>query len=149
MPLDPQELRLRLDVDEPDYAALSAQVDASDLPTLAALAAGDDAMLASKAVYLASLIPGGADVVHDAARSDDVIIRSAAASGLANVEADRRNTIATDLLARDDAAIDKLTVRALSADATPELVQQVQHLAENSNADVVRDLSRQWLADNG
>ena len=40
-------------------------------------------MLASKAAYAASLIEGGSDVVEAAARSDDPVVRVAAAAASA------------------------------------------------------------------
>ena len=56
MPVTMQQVRLILDSEEPDYG-LGAQLGAEALPHLETLVRSGNPMLASKAVYLASLIP--------------------------------------------------------------------------------------------
>ena len=68
-----------MDPDEPDYAA-AARLGEEAVPHLERLVRGDDAMLASKATYAASLIEGGADTVETAADSEDPVVRVAAAA---------------------------------------------------------------------
>lgn len=145
MSVTPEELRLLLSNEEPDYPSIANQLDASALEALDGLAAGPDTMLASKAVYLASLLPDGEGVVARAAASGDPVLHAAAASGLRNLAPEARDAVATDLLGRGDAAIDKIAVRALGPDLTPELAQRLQDLAQSSDSEIVRDLSRNRL----
>src|SRR3712207_3618521 len=119
MPVTHEELRLLLSNEEPDYMALAARLDASDMPAVAELADSDDVMLASKAVYVASLLPGGGDVVQRAAASANPVLRAASASALRNLAPDRREPVAEMLLGRGDVAVEKVTLRALDRGPGP------------------------------
>lgn len=76
-----EQVRQVLEPEEPDYAA-AARLGPGSLPHLRELAEGADPMLASKAVYAASLLDGdqGGAVVAGAARSADPVLRVAAAA---------------------------------------------------------------------
>jgi len=145
MPVTHEELRLLLSNEEPDYMALAARLDASDMPAVAELADSDDVMLASKAVYVASLLPGGGDVVQRAAASANPVLRAASASALRNLAPDRREPVAEMLLGRGDVAVEKVTLRALDRGPGPRLAAKLQHLAEASDSDLIRDMSRDVL----
>ena len=82
-----QEVRRRIDLDELDYPALAAELGAEALPHLQVLAEGRDAMLASKATYLASLIGGEQSVriLEAAVQRPEPEVRIAAASGVRNL----------------------------------------------------------------
>ncbi|PWW24421.1 hypothetical protein JD79_03600 [Geodermatophilus normandii] len=145
MPVTREELRLLLSNEEPDYAALAARLDATDVPAVAELAESDDVMIASKAVYTASLLPGGAEVVQRAAASADPVLQAASASGLRNLAPDRREPVAEMLLGRGDVAVEKVALRALDRSPGPRLAEKLQHLAEASDSDLIRDMSRDVL----
>ncbi len=81
-----RDIRRALDAAEVDYAGAAALGSAA-LPLLAELATGDDTLLASKAVYLASVIggDGSASIITEAAERGDPILRVAAVAALRNL----------------------------------------------------------------
>lgn len=141
------ELRALLSPDEIRYAPIAARLGPDAVPALRVLAADEDTLLASKAVYLASLLDGAQDVVQEAAGSDDLVIRSAAASAVANLGGATRTRVATILLETEDAAVQKVTLRNLGPDLPAPLQDRVRQIARTSTHDTVRDLAAQRLAD--
>lgn len=145
MTATPEELRLWLSNEEPNYPELASRLDESDRPALAELAEADDVMLASKAVYLASLLPGGHDVALRAAGHPDPVMRAAAASAVANLEADRRDEVADLLLGRGDPAIEKVAIRGVGESPGPRVSAKLRELADASDSELIRDMSRAAL----
>jgi hypothetical protein len=86
MPVTMEDVRAALDPEEPNYPK-AARLGPEALPHLKELVNSGDAMLASKAAYLASLIAdeGATDVVEHAARRSEPIVRVAAAAAAANL----------------------------------------------------------------
>src|SRR5688500_13669650 len=84
MAMNEARVRAHLEPEEPNYKAAAADLGPEALPILEALVVGSDPLLASKAAYLASLIPGdeAARVLETASRSDHPTVRVAAAAGL-------------------------------------------------------------------
>lgn len=82
-----QQVLAELDPDEPDYEK-AAKLGSEALPHLEVLVKKDDALLASKATYLASLIHDKASiaVLDSAARSVHPEVRVAAAYGSRNLD---------------------------------------------------------------
>ena len=78
------QVRAYLDPEEPNYTAAAAALGPDALPVLEALVQEADPLLASKAAYLASLIPDerAARVLEQAAHSRHATVRVAAAAGL-------------------------------------------------------------------
>jgi hypothetical protein len=138
------ELRRLLDADETQYSRIAPQLTEADLPMVTELAHDENPMRASKAVYLASLL-GGADVVAEAADATDPILQAASASALANLPAAERAPIAERLVGRGDAAVDKLAIRSLEGELSPNLTDRLRRLSSSSSSDVVRDLSADTL----
>ena len=115
MAVSEAEVRKYLDPEEPNYAKAAAALGADALPVLERLVREGDPLLASKAAYLASLIPdpGAARVLDVAARSHEATVRVAAAAG-----AQRRPELAAvlDTLATDrDTGVRKVAARAAAA----------------------------------
>ena len=79
MSVSMKDVREILDADEPNYEDVP-DLGTEALPHLEQLIGGDDALLASKATYAASLIPGGSDAVETATDSPDPVVRVAAAA---------------------------------------------------------------------
>ena len=115
MAITEAELRRGIAAEEPDYPGLARRIDASNTALLAELARGDDAMTASKAVYLASLSadPRAHDIVSGASRSMTEVVRIAAASAIDNLPAARRLGLVEQLLADDSVSVQKLTLRSI------------------------------------
>ena len=78
------QVRAYLEPEEPNYPAAAAALGAEALPVLDTLVRGGDPLLASKAAYLASMIPDeqAARVLEQAARSAHPTVRVAAAAGM-------------------------------------------------------------------
>jgi hypothetical protein len=125
------QVRAYLEADEPNYPAAVAALGAQALPALEALAQGTDPLLASKAVYLASLIPDprAARVLEQAARSDHVTVRIAAAAGLPQ-QPDVSDDVAADLLTDSDQGVRK--VAAQSGVLTPALRSLIAERASST-----------------
>lgn len=143
------ELRRLLSSDEPDYPAISSLTEPETAGHLRALAQDQDVMLATKAVYAASLVadPEARQVVDQAADSDDPLLRLASASALANLPEEARARVAERLIDAGDVGVEKLVIRSLGPSLTPKLEQSLGHLADNSSSETIRTLSREKLAD--
>ena len=117
-----QRVRALLDVDEPDYTE-AAKLGADALPHLEKLVQAGDPMLASKAVYLASLIGGDAsvDIVAAGAASHDPRVRVAAAAALRNMPEGRVRELARTLLADPDAGVRRTTRKSAPPSLQAEL----------------------------
>lgn len=140
----PAEVRALLDPEEVQYAPIAARLGPDDLPAVRELAAGENLLLASKAVYLASLIEGGDDVVSAAADSGDPVLRAAAASAVVNLSGDARTQVAATLLDTSDVAVQKITLRNLGPKLPDALSGRVRELAD-SDQPTVRDLAAERL----
>lgn len=119
-------VRKHLDPEEPNYSAAAAELGPEALPILETLVQSADPLLASKAAYLASLIPDAeADrVIEQAARSEHATVRIAAAAGLRS-RPDMEAGTAEELLSDPDAGVRKVAARttrgrAPRRDATEE-----------------------------
>jgi hypothetical protein len=115
MAVSEAEVRKYLDPEEPNYAKAAAALGADALPVLERLVSEGDPLLASKAAYLASLIPHpeAARVLDVASRSPEVTVRVAAAAG-----AQRRPELAAlleNLSTDHDQGVRKVASRAAGA----------------------------------
>ncbi len=128
------QVRAYLEPDEPNYPAAVAALGAQALPALESLAQGPDPLLASKAVYLASLIPDprAVRVLEQAAHSDHVTVRIAAAAGLPQ-QPDVSDDIAADLLTDADLGVRKVAGQAgILTAAVRSLIAERASSAEDS-----------------
>ena len=77
-------------------------------------------MLASKAAYAASLLEGatGQEVVRVAARSDDPVVRVAAAAAARNLPAQSARAVLTELATDEDPGIRKVARTSAPNDAS-------------------------------
>jgi cell division septum initiation protein DivIVA len=138
MPISLAELKAMLDVDEPDYPALS-EAAAGAVRHLRKLAASADVSLASKAVSLAGIM-GDADciaIVGSASKSRDVLVRVAAAHAAsllpASPEAAR---LVSKLLDDRDVGVVKLAARAATRLADPVVTAKARRASARMNAAV-------------
>ncbi|MEV5019355.1 hypothetical protein ACIGW1_35080 [Streptomyces sp. NPDC053780] len=125
-----QDVRRVLDPEEPDYAAI-AELGAESLPHLRTLVQGDDHMLASKGAYAASLLEGdhGQNVILAAARSDDPLLRVAAARAAVNLPGGSATDVLTGLAADEDAGVRKVALSSVPPDVPNDLVGRLQDAA--------------------
>jgi len=136
------QVRAYLDPEEPDYKAAAAALGPEALPVLEALVQGADPLLASKAAYLASLIPAerAARVLEQAARSAHPTVRVAAAAGLQK-QPEVTDDVAVDLMTDQDQGVRKVAAKATRGRMTPALRDRI---AERASSD--RDPARRAAA---
>jgi hypothetical protein len=107
------QVRALLDVDEPDYLEAAA-LGPDAIPHLKTLVREADAMLASKAAYLAGLIATDAalDVVKAAAESSEPVVRVAAAAAVRNLSPAAGTRVLNPLLTDPDPGVRKAASKA-------------------------------------
>jgi hypothetical protein len=88
MPVTLEDVSAALMPDEPRYDRIAAELGVEALPHLATLIQGDNLNLATKAASLATLIKDerSLEVLSHAVRSEDEVVRIAAAAGLWRLE---------------------------------------------------------------
>jgi hypothetical protein len=120
MAITEARVRKYLDPEEPNYSVAAAELGAEALPVLEALVQGADPLLASKAAYLASLIPDAESdrVIEQAARSEHPTVRVAAAAGLRS-RPDAAIETAAELIADPDAGVRKVAAKSTRGRAIP------------------------------
>lgn len=132
--------------EEPDYpSAASLGIDA--LPHLNNLANGSDLMLASKAVYLSSLIQAeqATEILQTAAQSEHPIIRVAAAAGIRNLNKASANQISLMLMDDADIGVQKVVLKSLPTQITPQLRSKLKTLTQQEKNPLIRQLSTEVL----
>lgn len=147
MALPKEELRRLLSNEEPDYAAIVAQMGDASVPALNELSQDLDIMLATKAVYLASLLPQSQahQIVERASVSTQPLVQIAAATALQNLPDAIRHKLASQLLDVDDISIKKLVINAVQTSAPAELKTKIERLSNQSNSEFIRSLSKTTL----
>jgi HEAT repeat protein len=136
------EVRAYLDPEEVDYAAAAAALGPEAVPLLGELASGPDQGLATKAIYLASLVgPEGHAIVLDALLSEDALRRVAGAAGLENLPAEATAPVARLVLRDDDVGVRKVAIRALARKRHPDVREQLELAARDDPEPVLRDLA--------
>jgi HEAT repeat protein len=139
--------RAVLDPDEPDYDN-ARQLGEDALPHLAALVRTDDSMLASKAVNLAALIGSrtATDVVAEAARSSDPVLRVAAAGAARHLPAEAASEIILTLVDDVDPGVQRIALTSAPASPSTTLLERLQELSDSGPAPHVRDLAARVVA---
>jgi HEAT repeat protein len=143
------EVRAMLDVDEPDYPGFLRRLDAEDVASLRALVSEDEPRIASKAAYLASLLPeaGSAAVVDLAGQSRHPVVRVAAASGLAALDAASARPIAQRLLTDVDPGVRARAMRSVISLDDEGLRADVARRATDDDHPDVRALAADLTAE--
>lgn len=130
MAVSMEDVRALLEPDEPKYRAVPA-LGAEAVPHLEALIAGDDPLLASKAVYAASLLEGalGVDAVLAGAQSEDVTVRVAAAAAAQNLPSAEASSVLLDLVEEEDSGVRKVALSsAQEVDPSSALAERLESL---------------------
>lgn len=145
------DVRASLTPDEPDYTA-AARLGPEALPFLEQLVRGEDPMLAAKAAYLASLIPGDARpaVLSTAAASANPVLRVAAAGGLRNLDAEQAEGLAARLLADSDVGVRRLALRSVAQfrphlQQLPAIAAQLRQIATQDPEQALRQAAANEL----
>ncbi|MBY0519835.1 MAG: hypothetical protein K2P79_05345 [Sphingomonas sp.] len=146
MPMTDEELKFALGNEEPQYGVIIVQLTPADIPRLQALAEGGDVSLASKAIYLASLLKEDAahQIVARAAKSGNELLRVASATALQNLPTIARAQVAEMLIQDHNPSISKMVIRAIDA-PSPQLQQRLRDLETRSTVPELKQLARQKL----
>lgn len=148
MSITMDDVRTYLDADEVDYQA-AALLGPEALPHLEALLHGEDPMLAAKATYLASLIPGDEQpaVLAAAAGSHDATVRVAAASGLGNLDEGTAEQLVDELLGDRDFGVRRQAVRSASGFDSAAMTERVRRVAASDPEESLRAIAAESLGD--
>ena len=145
------QVRRALDPDEPNYAD-AARLGPAALSHLEELIAGADVGLASKAVYLASLIRDrrSSAVVRKGAMSRRAEVRVAAAAGARNLPRNDAIDVLTGLLRDGDAGVREVALKSIrptiGSQAPPAAVRErLESLADGDPQPHIRALAREIL----
>lgn len=146
---DVDALRQRIDLDEINYLKLAKELGSQALPALATIAEDPNIGLASKAVYLASMISGNdaAPILEKAARHPDPTLRVAAAAGLRNLDPEHAERGVDPLLEDDDASVRKVAAQSAAAVDSPGMKARMKRVAEEDSDPVVREAAQGALRD--
>jgi len=141
-----EQVRAALDPEEPDYAA-ATQLGPEALPHLEKLIAGKDVGLASKAASLAGMIGGerATRPLQKAAGHADVRVRVAAAHAAGRLPPPAASPILADLLADKDVGVQKVALRSVPRQATPDLRARVEALTKKRANPGIQELSQKVL----
>lgn len=141
MAVSMKKVRTFLEQDEPEYDE-AAKLGAEAVPHLAKVVQGDDAMLASKAAYLAGLIDSdkSPSVLERAAESEEPTVRVAAASAVRHLS-EGPPELFDRLLSDDDAGVRKTALKSVSASQPRGVKPKVEELASGDPAEHVRELA--------
>jgi HEAT repeat protein len=146
---DLDALRQRIDLDEINYPKLARELGSEALPGLATIAQDPNIGLASKAVYLASLISGAdaAPIIEKAAQHPDPTLRVAAAAGLRNLDPEHAERGVDPLLEDDDPSVRKVAMQSAGAVNSPGMRARIQRVAEQDTDPIVREAALGALRD--
>lgn len=146
MPVTMKQVRACLDPEEPNYPA-AAKLGAEAVPHLKKLVKDADAMLASKAAYMASLIPveSSLGVLEDAARHGDPVVRVAVAAAVGNVPGDLGSDVLAPLVGDADPGVRKVALASVHGGAGEALRARVEEVARAETEPGLQALSIQAL----
>jgi HEAT repeat protein len=146
MTITMSDVRAQLDPEEPNYDR-AAELGPEALPVLDELVHSDDPLLAAKAAYLASLIPGErrASVLAAAAMSPEPTVRVAAAAGLRNLAEVDAGGLADDLLQDADVGVRKQALQSVAGFASTAMAQRVRRVADTDSEEFLRGIAAESL----
>jgi HEAT repeat protein len=139
MPVTMQQVLAEIDKDEPNYAR-AAKLGPDAVPHLRQIAEADDPLRASKAAYLASLIPGqgSVDLLTAAAAHHAPEVRVAVAHALRNTK-EAPPAVLETLLEDSDPGVRKVTLGTVGHLNVPALRAKVAAIAKDDDEEFLRD----------
>lgn len=146
MTITTKEVRAWLDAEEPDYAGAAAALGDDAHPALMELIQGGDLALASKATYLASLLPGKAgalEALKAAHATREPLLKVAAASALRNLEAGGAAEMFELLHDDTDAGVRKVALRSATGLPDARVQARMRQLADTDPEPFVRAVAGQ------
>ena len=146
MALTMAQVRAVLDPEELDYAE-AAKLGPEALPHLAKLVKEADALLASKAVYLAALIQHehSIQIVREAALSEDPSVRVAAAAAARYLPCVPVSNILIPLVNDKDIGVQRVALQSAGTNATTELRASIERLTTGESDPSIQRSAKQVL----
>lgn len=140
------QVRAVLDATEPDYAQ-AVKLGPEALPHLEKLVKGADALLASKAVYLAALLQDECSVriVREAAVREDPTVRIAAAAAARYLPCVPVSDILIPLVSDKDRGVQRVALESVRADATAELRATIERLMTSESDPSIQRAAEQVI----
>ena len=147
MALTMAQVRAVLDPEEPDYMQ-AAKLGSEALPHLETLVQDADALLASKAVYLAAQIQDERSVriVMEAAMREDPIVRVAAAAAARYLPCVPMCDILIPLVHDKDSGVQRVALESVRADATADLRRSIERLTTDESDPSIQQSAKQVLS---
>ncbi len=146
-----QQVRAKLDPDEPGYQKPAQDLGPDALPHLELLIRQSNATLASRSVYLASLIDhaDSAAVVGLGMKRTEATVRVAVAAAAGNLDLQFRGSLLLPLLDEDDVGVRKVALPAVPAAPDAVLAAKIEELAGFDKEPALRSLAREKLDQSG
>jgi HEAT repeat protein len=137
-----EQVRAALDPDEPDYER-AAELGTEALPHLRELVVSAEPMLASKATYLAGRISAdeSIEILREAGRSDDPVLRVAAAGAARELPGETKDGILIELLNDDDRGVRSVALKSVGPEPSKDLRTRIEELSEADRDPRIRDAS--------
>jgi hypothetical protein len=142
------QVRVALAPDEPDYDRAASELGPEALPHLSQLVLTGDPQLASKVPYLAGRIATeeSTEVLQEAARSENAVVRVAAAENVSNLPAQEASDILIGLVADEDRGVRRIALEsAVDVEATEELRARVAQISESDPLPQIREQATRAL----
>ena len=143
-----KDVRQWLDPEEPDYAAAKAALGSDALVHLATLASGGDLALASKAIYLASMIsaPESLALLRAAHARRESVLSVAVGAAIRNLTPEHGAEIFELLHADPDPGVRKVAINSATRLASPEILARLNMVAKNDPEPSLRELATRAAA---
>jgi HEAT repeat protein len=141
------EVRAAVEPDEPDYPAAANRLGVAALPFLVEIIRGGDASLASKATSLAGIIDGtkSLEVLVDAGRSPQVVVRIAAAAAVGELRGLPVNDLLIALLKDEDPYVRKVALDSAGSVRAVGAAREIRVLAKQDPEEFVREVATDTL----
>jgi HEAT repeat protein len=148
MPHTKEELIKLINLDEPDYAAIVAQLTADDVPLLVELTHDANMAIATKAVSCLGLLNSAKAVegLRSASSHANPVMRIAAAHALRNAAAQPEAVQMIDkLLDDEDVGVRKFALKSVQHANIRSLKAKVEHLNRNESTELMKNLSSEVI----
>lgn len=147
MTITVMDVRRWLDAEEPDYEGAKNALGSNAIPLLSQLIQGGDLGLASKATYLASLIPSPHSIglLREAYTRNEVVLSVAAAAGIRNLIHLDAEQVFELLHADSDLGVRKVALTSSIGLGAPHVRLRVEALEDSDPEPYIRELAARVL----
>lgn len=137
-----------LQQEETDYAGAASKFGADAIPILKDIINGSDVMLASKAVYLASMLksPDKADALMAASKHPSSIVRVAAAAASDKLEVGKAEQVLSNLVGDSDIGVAKYSLRSIKAKGLGKNFKaKIKTMSESHSNDQIKTVAKSMM----